>query len=129
MTCATGIFARPVRSACRATQLSEGKISHWHQKVASHPREIYLERDGSPAEIGNYEFPAGFVPNLLFDYVAVPARIPLGQWRGTEHSSNVFVVSGAIDELARAAGIDPVEFWLGLVGDEQFVQVREDFQL
>ena len=108
--------------------VSEGKISHWHQKIASHPRGIYLERDGSPAEIGNYEFPAGLVPNLLFDYVAVPARIPLGQWRATTHSSNVFVVSGAIDELAHAAGIDPVTFWLGLVGDEPFVQVREDFR-
>lgn len=114
--------AQRVRAAAR-----EGKISHWHQKVASHPRGIYLERDGSPAEIGNYEFPAGFIPNLLFDYVAVPARIPLGQWRGTANSSNVFVVSGAIDELAHMAGTDPVEFWLGLVGDEQFVQVREDF--
>ena len=114
--------AQRVRAAAR-----EGKISHWHQKVASHPRGIYLERDGSPAEIGNYEFPAGFIPNLLFDYVAVPARIPLGQWRGTANSSNVFVVSGAIDELAHTAGIDPVAFWLGLVGDEQFVQVREDF--
>jgi isoquinoline 1-oxidoreductase beta subunit len=107
---------------------SAGKISHWHQKIASHPRSVYLERDGSPAEIGNYEFPAGFVPNLLFDYVSVPARIPLGQWRGTEHSSNVFVVSSAIDELAHKAGIDPVTFWLNLVGDEQFVQVREDFR-
>jgi isoquinoline 1-oxidoreductase beta subunit len=105
-----------------------GAITHWQQRVASHPREIYLERDGDPAEIGNYEFPAGFVPNLLLDYVAVPARIPLGQWRGTSNSSNVFVVSGAIDELARAAGIDPVTFWLTLVGDEQYVQVREDFR-
>jgi isoquinoline 1-oxidoreductase beta subunit len=109
-------------------KLSAGRISHWHQKVASHPRTIYLEQDGSPAEIGNYEFPAGFVPNLLFDYVAVPARIPLGQWRATTHSSNVFVVSGAIDELAYTANIDPVDFWLGLVGDEQYVQVREDFR-
>ena len=107
---------------------SDGAISHWQQKVVSHPREIYLERDGSAAEIGNYEFPAGFVPNLLFDYVAVPARIPLGQWRGTEHSGNVFVVSSAIDELAHTAGIDPVAFWLKLIGDEQFVQVREDFR-
>jgi isoquinoline 1-oxidoreductase beta subunit len=112
-----------VRAACNA-----GKISHWHQKVVSHPRDIYLERDGSIAEIGNYEFPAGFVPNLLFDYIAVPARIPLGQWRATDHSSNVFVVSGAIDELAHAAGTDPVRFWLDLIGDEQFVQVREDFR-
>jgi len=105
-----------------------GKLTRWQQQVASHPREIYLERDGSAAEIANYEFPAGFVPNLLFQYAAVPARVALGQWRATEHSSNVFVVSSAIDELAHAAGIDPVEFWLGLVGTQQFVQVREDFR-
>jgi isoquinoline 1-oxidoreductase beta subunit len=112
----------------RAATNSDGDISHWQQKVASHPRETYLERDGSVAEIYNFEFPAGFVPNLLFEYVAVPARIPLGQWRATEHSGNVFVVSSAIDELAHANGIDPVEFWLSLVGDEQYVQVREDFR-
>ena len=111
----------------RAT-VQEGRISHWQQKVASHPREIYLERDGSPAEIHNFEFPAGFVPNLMFGYVPVPARIPLGQWRATEHSGNVFVVSSAIDELAHFHGIDPVAFWLELVGDEQYVQVREDFR-
>ena len=115
--------AQRVRAA-----VNDGTITHWQQKVASHPREIYLERDGDPAEIGNYEFPVGFVPNLLLDYIAVPARVPLGQWRGTTNSSNVFVVSGAIDELAHEAGIDPVAFWLNLVGDEQFVQVREDFR-
>ena len=87
-----------IRAATR-----DGEISHWQQKVVSHPREIYLERDGSAAEIGNYEFPAAFIPNLLYEYVAVPARIPLGQWRATEHSGNVFVVSSAIDELAHAA--------------------------
>jgi isoquinoline 1-oxidoreductase beta subunit len=121
-------YFRPASVQRVRAESSAGKISHWQQKVANHPRLTYLERDGSPAEIGNYEFPAGFVPNLLFDYVAVPARIPLGQWRGTDHSSNVFVVSGAIDELAHAADIDPVAFWLSLVGDEQFVQVREDFR-
>jgi isoquinoline 1-oxidoreductase beta subunit len=108
--------------------VNNGRISDWQQKVVSHPREIYLERDGSPAEIYNFEFPAGFVQNLLFEYVAVPARVPLGQWRATEHSGNVFVVSSAIDELARANDVDPVEFWLTLIGDEQYVQVREDFR-
>jgi isoquinoline 1-oxidoreductase beta subunit len=112
----------------RASVNREGKLTHWRQQVASHPREIYLERDGSAAEIANYEFPAGFVTNLLFEYAAVPARIALGQWRATEHSSNVFVVSGALDELADAANIDPIEFWLRLVGTERFVQVREDFR-
>lgn len=121
-------YFRPANMQRVRAATIDNKISHWHQKVVSHPREIYLERDGSAAEIGNYEFPAGFVPNLLFDYVAVPARIPLGQWRAVDHSGNVFVVASAIDELAHNAGIDPVKFLLKLVGDKQFVQVREDFR-
>lgn len=111
----------------RAATDSNGNISHWQHGVASHPRQTYLERDGSAAEIANYEFPAGFVPNLLYQYASVPARIGVGQWRATDHSSNVFVVSGVIDELAHAANIDPLQLWLSLVGEEQHVQVREDF--
>jgi isoquinoline 1-oxidoreductase beta subunit len=122
-----GYFRAANLQRVRATA-EDGRISHWHQRVVSHPREVYLERDGSPAEIYNFEFPAGFVPNLLFDYVPVPARIPLGQWRATEHSGNVFVVSSVIDELAHAHGMDPLAFWRRLVGDEPFVQVREDFR-
>lgn len=112
----------------RAGLNAGGDLSYWHHKVVSHPRETYLERDGSPAEIANYEFPAAFVPNLKFEYAPVTSRIPVGQWRAVEHSSNVFVVSSVIDELANAAGIDTVEFWLSLIGNEQYVQVREDFR-
>jgi isoquinoline 1-oxidoreductase beta subunit len=121
-------YFRPANLQRVQASTLNGRISHWQQKVVSHSREIYLERDGSPAEIGDYEFPAGFVPNLLFEYVAVPARIPLGQWRSVDHSGNVFVVSSAIDELAHADGADPVDFWLNLVGETQYVQVREDFR-
>ena len=105
-----------------------GRISAWHHKVANHSRATYLERDGSPAEIGDYEFPAGFVPDLHFEYVPVLSRIPLGQWRAVDHSSNVFVFASVVDELARKSGIDPVDFLRRLIGDEQFVQVREDFR-
>ncbi len=121
-------YFRPGNVQRVRASVGERKISEWHQRVVSHPREIYLERDGSPAEIGNYEFPAGFVPNLLYDYVSVPARIPLGQWRATDQSANVFVISSAIDELAHMHGIDSLEFMLSVIGDEQFVQVREDFR-
>ncbi len=105
----------------------DGKLSAWRHQVASYPREWYLERDGDPAEISNYEFPAAFVPNLRYEYVPVDARVPIGQWRAVEHSSNVFVVSSAIDELAHKAGIDPLRFWLSLIGTEPLVQVLENF--
>ena len=112
----------------RAAVDGNGRISGWHHKMVNHSRGPYLERDGSPAEISNYEFPAAFVPNLLYEYMLVPARIPLGQWRAVDHSANVFVVASVIDELAQAAGTDPLAFLRRLIGDEQYVHVREDFR-
>lgn len=111
----------------RASVDQDGRIISWHHKLANAARGAFLERDGAPAEIADYEFPAGFVPNLLYEYVHVPARVPLGQWRAVEHSANVFVVASAIDELAHEANTDPVEFLKRLIGTQQLVQVREDF--
>ncbi len=111
-----------------ASANDRGQITSWSHKVTSHSRSAYLERDGSPTELDNYEFPAGFIPNLRYEYVHTPSRIPVGQWRAVEHSSNVFVVASAIDELAHASATDPLRFLLGLVGDQQYVQVREDFR-
>jgi isoquinoline 1-oxidoreductase beta subunit len=123
-----GYFRSASVQKIRAATDSDGRISAWHHKVVSHPRGPYLGREGLGAEIGNYEFPAAFVPNLHYEYLPVHSRIPLGQWRAVAHSSNVFVVSSVIDELAHEVGEDTVDFWLRLVGDEQFVQVREDFR-
>jgi isoquinoline 1-oxidoreductase beta subunit len=123
-----GYFRSASVQKIRAATDNDGRISAWHHKVVSHPRGPYLGRDGLGAELDNYEFPAAFVPNLHYEYLPVHSRIPLGQWRAVAHSSNVFVVSSVIDELAHAAGEDTVDFWLRLVGDEQFVQVREDFR-
>jgi len=123
-----GYFRSASVQRIRAATGSDGRISAWHHKVVSHPRGPYLGRDGLGAEIGNYEFPAAFVPNLRYEYLPVHSRIPLGQWRSVAHSSNVFVVASVIDELAHEVGEDPRNFLLRLVGDEQFVQVREDFR-
>jgi isoquinoline 1-oxidoreductase beta subunit len=120
-------FRSPSLQRIRASVDNKGNINSWHYKVTSHARGAFLERDGSPSELDNYEFPAGFISNLRYEYVHTPSRIPLGQWRAVGHSSNVFVVASAIDELAAESGADPLDFLLKLIGDEQFVQVREDF--
>jgi len=55
--------------------------------------------------------PYGF-PNVLVDYVRrePPAGIVTGWWRGVGITHNAFIVEGFIDELAAAAGKDPVEY-------------------
>lgn len=44
------------------------------------------------------------------EYVRHPAKIPVGFWRSVGHSINAFVVESAIDEAAKAAGINPYKF-------------------
>lgn len=50
------------------------------------------------------------IPNRRIEYVPNPADIPLGYWRSVGESYNTFAVESAIDELALAAGLDPLAF-------------------
>ncbi len=115
----------------RAALDKRGRISAWHHKLAGHSRAAFLQREDPPAdtELDPYTFPAGLVPNLLFEHVHIPSRIPLGQWRAVSASSNVFVIGSAIDELAHRAGADPLEFLLQLLGERDQVRVTERFSL
>lgn len=47
---------------------------------------------------------------LDITYSEADLGVPVGYWRSVGHSSNAFVVESFVDELARAAGQDPVEF-------------------
>jgi isoquinoline 1-oxidoreductase beta subunit len=115
----------------RAALDQAGRISTWQHRLAGHSRAAWLEREDPPwdSELDPYAFPGGFVPNLLFEHVHVPARIPLGQWRGIAPSANVFVTCSALDELAHRSGQDPLAFLLRLVGERDSVPVFEDFSL
>ena len=50
------------------------------------------------------------IPNRRIEFVPNPADIPLGYWRSVGESYNTFAVESAIDELAKAAGVDPMAF-------------------
>ena len=56
------------------------------------------------------------LPNLHVEYVRVePPGIPTAFWRSVGPSHNVFVTESFIDELAAAAGQDPVAYRLALL--------------
>jgi isoquinoline 1-oxidoreductase beta subunit len=49
--------------------------------------------------------------NFHVEYVhAEPPGVPTGFWRGVGPNNNVFAIESAMDELARKAGKDPIEF-------------------
>jgi len=50
------------------------------------------------------------VPNLLIDYVMRNTHVPVGPWRGVNTNQNGVYLECFMDEVAQAAGKDPLEF-------------------
>jgi isoquinoline 1-oxidoreductase subunit beta len=60
---------------------------------------------------GGAEGPFGYgIPNLLIDHAMRNPHVPPGFWRGVNLNQNAIYVECFMDELAHAAGIDPLEF-------------------
>jgi isoquinoline 1-oxidoreductase beta subunit len=67
------------------------------------------------------EFPARFVPNVKYDVSMIPMAIPTGPLRAPGSNALAFVFQSFIDEMAHAAGADPLAFQIKLLGDQAVV--------
>ncbi|MEZ4413478.1 MAG: xanthine dehydrogenase family protein molybdopterin-binding subunit [Gemmatimonadales bacterium] len=77
-----------------------------------------LEHGVDPSAVeGSADLPYA-VPNLLVDWRELTVPVPVGFWRSVGHSQNSFVTESFIDELAAAAGQDPVSYRRALLKDE-----------
>ena len=67
------------------------------------------------------------IPNLHVEYVrAEPPAVPTGFWRGVGPNNNVFAIECFMDELARKAGKDPVDFRRGMLDNTPRLQAALD---
>ena len=115
---------RPVYRDTIAATLFDGKIVGWKYKIAG---SAILARWLPPAfqkgiDIdavdGAIDVPYD-IPNFHVEYVrAEPPAVPTGFWRGVGPNNNVFAVECFMDELARKAGKDPVDFRRSMLGNQ-----------
>jgi isoquinoline 1-oxidoreductase beta subunit len=113
---------RPVYRDTIAATLSGGKIVGWKYKVAG---ASIIARWLPPAFEKGIDIDAidsavdqpYDIPNFHVEYVrAEPPAVPTGFWRGVGPNNNVFAIECFMDELARKAGKDPIDFRRGMLG-------------
>ncbi len=112
-------FYRPASVARLAAQIDgDGRLLGWQTRsAAGSPIHQLTHRafglpmvgpDKTTVE-GLYDHPYE-IPHQRVSHVIVDSAVPLGTWRSVGHSQNAFFKEGFIDEVAHAAGADPVAF-------------------
>jgi isoquinoline 1-oxidoreductase beta subunit len=100
---------------------SNGKLIAWQQHFVSFGKN---GRFASSANMDGNIFPAGRVPNLAMGYSLIPFGIPTGPLRAPGSNALAFVFQSFIDELAHAAGKDPLQFQIDLLGKDELLPAR-----
>ena len=81
-----------------------------------------LQGKADPQAIGGLADSAYGFPNYRVRWVSQPAHVPVGVWRSVGHSHNGFFLECALDEIAAAAGRDPLELRLELLAGHPRLQ-------
>jgi isoquinoline 1-oxidoreductase beta subunit len=91
---------------------ANGRPVAWFHTLASTSIRGYWDPHAPPErqEVGGAKEMPYAIPNVRLEFNGVASAVPRAWWRSVENSFNGFAVESFIDELAAAAGHDPVQF-------------------
>jgi isoquinoline 1-oxidoreductase beta subunit len=110
-------------TAMTAALTPDGKVTTLKQTMVSSSivaRALpFLMKNGVDPLAGNGMTNTAYtIPNLLVDWHQLDVAIPVGFWRAPYANANTFATESFIDELAHAAGQDPVAFRLAMLAPD-----------
>ena len=116
-----GLYHPITQCRMRAALDDKGELTGLHMRISGQsilasllPQMLQNGRDpvtfqglnpsGPEASIGYT------IPNLLIDHALRQPHVPAGFWRGVNTNPNAIYLESFLDEVAHAAGTDPLEF-------------------
>lgn len=115
---------RPVYRDVLSASILDGRIAGWTHRITGSsivarflaPLFEQLKGVDIDAVDGGVDIPYD-IPDLKVEFKRdEPPAVPTGFWRGVGPNNNVFAIENFIDELAKKAGKDPLEFRRGMLG-------------
>jgi isoquinoline 1-oxidoreductase beta subunit len=105
---------------------ASGKPQSWLQRTVYPPiGSIFDEKE----QYGTGELSLGFldmpfdVPNMRAENGPAEAHLRIGWLRSVANIYHAFGIQSFIDELAHAAGKDPIEYWLAALGEPRSIDL------
>ncbi len=95
---------------------AQGKLTAWRHHLVTFGDEKHSTSGGG---IGQDAYPAGFPPAYALYTSAQPLMLRTGALRAPGDNAYCWVAQSFLDELAHAAGRDPLEFQLDLLSNKQ----------
>jgi isoquinoline 1-oxidoreductase beta subunit len=115
----------------KASLDSSGKVTAWHHSGAW-PSLLGLwnpaQKTGFNIEygLGLIDLPYNGVPNIRIENGEADVMIRVGWYRSVNNIQHAFAINSFANELAEAAGRDPLEFMLELIGDADVMDLSKD---
>jgi isoquinoline 1-oxidoreductase beta subunit len=99
----------------------KGRLIAWKNHFVSYADEKDPTKFAQAADMGATELPARLVSDVTLEASLMPLGIPTGPMRAPRSNALSFVHQSMFDELAHAAGKDPLQFHLELLGEPRTI--------
>ena len=130
-----GFFHPASAEQMRAGIDADGRILAWVHKSVGSDLSMFglptaeqmkdLQRYAKDeAPWGAFDTPYNFSA-LKVDYVPVDSPVPTGAWRSVDYPSRVFARESFLDEVARAAGRDPLQLRIDLLAPGDILKLGD----
>jgi isoquinoline 1-oxidoreductase subunit beta len=122
----SGRFRPPIHARMRGVLGPNKELAAWDSRTATPGLTNNFSKRNLPAMASDEDKPSAAeiegmaeIPYAVGAFRAVHVPVgqpaPLGYWRAVGHSFSAFIVESFVDELAAAAGVDPLAFRVGLL--------------